>query len=140
MMFQTDNYIYIYIYIQIQIYIYIYTYIYIYIYIFIYIYIYTNRYTNIYKYIYTNLPVKAIVRLPHPRSRDSQGHETFFALSADKQTSNYDTRVLKPPSLPINTKVKGIVPQQDEMVSYIYKFTSKCHSQTTPSQGRRQPG
>ena len=33
---------------------------YIYIYIFIYIYIYI--------YIYTNLPVNAIVRLPHPRS------------------------------------------------------------------------
>ena len=29
-------------------------------------------------------------------------------------------RVLKPPSLPINTKVKGIELQQDEMVSHIY--------------------
>ena len=26
-------------------------------------------------YIYTNLPVNAIVRLPHPRSVDSQGQE-----------------------------------------------------------------
>ena len=41
--------------------------------------------------------------------------------------------VLKPPSLPINPKVKGIEPQQDEMVSHIYKFISKCHSQTTTS-------
>ena len=61
-----------------------------------------------YIYIYTNLPVNAIVRLPHPQSGDSQGQETFLAPSADKQTRNYDTRVLKPPSLPINPKIKGI--------------------------------
>ena len=42
-------------------------------------------------YIYTNLPVNIIVRLPHPRSGDSQGQETFLAPSADKQTRNYDT-------------------------------------------------
>ena len=30
------------------------------------------------------------IRLPHPRSRDSQGQETFLAPSADKQTCNYD--------------------------------------------------
>ena len=42
-------------------------------------------------YIYTNLPVNAIVRPPHPQSADAQGHETFLAPSADKQTSNYDT-------------------------------------------------
>ena len=33
---------------------------------------------------YTNLPVNAIVRLPHPWSGDSQGQETFLAPSADK--------------------------------------------------------
>ena len=71
-------------------------------YIYIYIYIYVN--------IYTNLPVNAIVRPPHPWSGDSQGQETFLAPSADKQTRSYDTRVLKPPSLPINTKAKGIEP------------------------------
>ena len=32
-----------------------------------------------YIYIYTNLPVNAIVRLPHPRSGDSQGQETILA-------------------------------------------------------------
>ena len=64
----------------------------------------------IYIYIYTNLPVNAIVRLPHPQSGDSQGQETFLAPSADKQTRNYDTRVLKPLSLPINPKIKGIEP------------------------------
>ena len=57
----------------------------------------------------------------------------FFAPSSDKYTHNYDTRVLKPPSFPINLKVKGIQPLQDEMVSHINKFSSKCHSQTTPS-------
>ena len=41
-------------------------------------------------YIYTNLPANAIVRLPHPRSRDSQGQETFLAPSADKQTRNHE--------------------------------------------------
>ena len=40
--------------------------------------------------IYRNLPVNVIVRLPHPRSGDSQGQETFLAPSADKQTCNYD--------------------------------------------------
>ena len=75
--------------------------------------------------IYTNLLVNDIVRLPHSRNGDSQGQETFLAPSADKQTRTYDTRVLKPPSLPINPKTKGIEPEQDEMVSHIYKFTSK---------------
>ena len=42
-------------------------------------------------YIYINLPVNAIVRLLHPRSGDSQGQETFIALSADKQTRSYET-------------------------------------------------
>ena len=40
--------------------------------------------------VYTNLPVNDTVRLPHPRSGDSQGQETFLAFSADKQTRNYD--------------------------------------------------
>ena len=91
----------------------------------------------IYIYIYINLPVNAIVRLRHPRSGDSQGQETFLAPSVDKQTRNYDTRMLKPRSLPINPKVKGIEPWQDEMVSHIYKFTSECHIQTTPSSEQR---
>ena len=56
-----------------------------------------------------NLPVNAIVRLPHPRSGDSKGQETFLAPSTDKETRNYD-RVLKPLSFPINTEVKGIEP------------------------------
>ena len=58
---------------------------------------------------------------------DSQDRETFLGPFDDKQNRNYDT-VLKPPSLPINTKVKGIEPLKDEMVSYIYtkKFTTQC--------------
>ena len=39
---------------------------------------------------YTNLPVNAIVRLPHPLSGDNQSKETFLAPSADKETRNYD--------------------------------------------------
>ena len=46
---------------------------YVYIYIYIYI-IYIDRYRYIIC-IYTNLPVNVIVRLPHPRSGDSQGQE-----------------------------------------------------------------
>ena len=67
--------------------------IYIYIYI-IYIYIYISIYIYIYIcfYVYGNLPRKAIVRLHHPRSGDSQGHKTFLAPSSDKQTRNYDTQ------------------------------------------------
>ena len=38
----------------------------------------------------TNLAMDAIVRLPHPRSGDSQCHETFLAPSADKSARNYD--------------------------------------------------
>ena len=68
---------------------------------------YLSIYLSIYIYIYTNLSENVIVRPPHPRSEDSQGQETFLAPSADKQTHNYDTRVLKPPSFPINPKVKG---------------------------------
>ena len=36
--------------------------------------------------IQTNIPVLVMVRLPHPRSRDSKGQETFLTPSADKQT------------------------------------------------------
>ena len=56
----------------------------------------------------TNLRVNAIVRLPHPRSGDNQGQQTFLALSADKETCNYDTKVLKQPYPSIKPKVKGI--------------------------------
>ena len=40
--------------------------------------------------IHTNLPVDAIVRLPHPRIGNSQGQETFSAASPDNKTLNYD--------------------------------------------------
>ena len=40
--------------------------------------------------IQTNLPVNAIVTLPHPRIGDSQVQETFLTPSAEKQTRNYD--------------------------------------------------
>ena len=56
-------------------------YIYIFIYIVICIYIYMQNY---------QLPVNVKVRIPHPRSGDCQGQETFLAHSAYKQTRNYD--------------------------------------------------
>ena len=46
---------------------------------FIYIYICIYIYTSL-----PGLPVNAIVRLPHPRRRDSQGQETFLAPSGNK--------------------------------------------------------
>ena len=46
-------------------------------------------------------------------------------------------RVLKPPSVPINPKLRSngkvIELEQDEMMSHLYKLTSKRHSQTTLS-------
>ena len=60
--------------------------------------------------IYTILSVSAIVKLQDSWSGDSQGQETFLAPYADKQTDNYDTRVLKPPSLSIKCKTNGIEP------------------------------
>ena len=69
-----------------------------------------NNKIYIYVYVYTNLPVNAIARLPHPWIGDSQGQDTFLVPSADKQTCNYDTRMLKLPSLHINPQVKGIEP------------------------------
>ena len=70
---------------------YIYTYIYSYHILYKYIYLSYIIYIYIYIYIqiYTNLPVNVIARLPHPRSRDSQGQETFLAPSADNQTRIY---------------------------------------------------
>ena len=38
------------------------------------------------------MPVNAIVRIPHPRSGENQGQETFLAPSADKKTRNYDKK------------------------------------------------
>ena len=47
-------------------------------------------YIYIYIYIYVNLPVNAIVRLPHLWSGDRQVQKTVLAPSADKQTHNYE--------------------------------------------------
>ena len=57
----------------------------------------TYTYIVIYIHIYTNFPVNAVVRLPHPQSGDSQGHETFLAPSADKETRNYYLKCSKHP-------------------------------------------
>ena len=50
--------------------------------IYLYITICNYKYNSL--YIYTNLPVSDMVRLPYPRSGDSQGQETFLAHSPDK--------------------------------------------------------
>ena len=67
---------------------------------YIWIFVGTQKELNL-TYIYTNLPVDVIVRLPHPRSGDSQGQETFLAPSADKQTHNYDMEFSNHHSSPI---------------------------------------
>ena len=46
-----------------------------------------------------NLQVNAIVRVPHPWRGDRKNQKTFSAHSVDKQTRNYDSRVLKPLSI-----------------------------------------
>ena len=58
--------------------------------------------------IYTKLPVHATVRLPHPRSEDSQGQETFLAPSADKQTRNHDTECSNHHPSPSTLRPKGV--------------------------------
>ena len=40
---------------------------------------------------FVDISRNTIVRLFHPRSRDSPGQKTFLAPSAEKQTGNYDT-------------------------------------------------
>ena len=58
-------------------------------------------------YIYKTLSVNVIVKLPHPRSGDSQSQETFLEPSANKQNCNYDTEYsFKPPLLSINPEAK----------------------------------
>ena len=52
---------------------------------------YMQIYMYMHLHIYANVPVNVIVKLPHPRSGDTQGQETFLAPSADKQTRSYDT-------------------------------------------------
>ena len=40
--------------------------------------------------LYWNLPMDVIVRLPHPRSWNREGRETFLEPSANRQARNYD--------------------------------------------------
>ena len=131
--------VHIYIYIYIQIYIYINKYIYIYIYIYI---NYSGEKTTplskkyfdmmsstvllyiykLYIYIYTNLPVNVIVRLPHPRSGDSQVQEMLLVHSADKQTRNYDIECSNHPIPLYQPKGEKHWDIKGKMVSHIYKY------------------
>ena len=71
---------------------------------------------HIYIYIYTHTNLPDIYIYTHKFTSQCHSQTTpssewrFLAPSADKQTHNYNTRVLKPTSLPINAKVKGIEP------------------------------
>ena len=65
-------------------------------------------YIDVYIYIYTNLPVNATVRLPHPRSGDSQGQETFLEPSADKQIRSYDIECSNHHPSPSSLRPKGL--------------------------------
>ena len=58
--------------------------------LYIFSYMYMQIYIYMYFHIYANLPVNVIVKLPNPRSGDSQGQDTVLAPSADKQTRSYD--------------------------------------------------
>ena len=56
-----------------------------------------------------------------------------FDLRVDREGQWIEHSV---PQLQVCLSAKGsnleLEPQQDEMVSHLYKFTSECHSQTTP--------
>ena len=85
--------------------------------------------------------MNAIVRLPYPRSSDGQGQKTFWAPSANKQTHNYGTRCSNQHPFISALWIKGLSPRKMKWWAiYRYKFSSKCHSRTTPSSERRQPG
>ena len=57
---------------------------------------------------YASLPVDVIVRLPHPRNRDSQCQETFLPHSAGKQSRNYDIECSNHHPLLSNLRLKGL--------------------------------
>ena len=82
--------------------------------------------------IHTKLTVDVIVRLPLPWSGDSQNQEEFLLPLADKETRNYYIECWNHhPSLS-TLRPKGLRRSKTK-VSHRYKFTSGCHSQTTPS-------
>ena len=93
--------------------------IYIYIYVYIYIHIYIYKFI-LYINIYTNLPVYGIVRLPHPRSRHSQGN--IFSTLCWQTNPQLWHRILKPPSLSINLKVKVSCSKIKWWAIYIYIY------------------
>ena len=86
--------------------------------------------------IHTVLPVDVVVRLPHPRSGDSQGKKKFLAPSADKSTRNCDIECSNHHP-PLSTlRPKRLSRRKMKFLSHIWKFTGGCHTQTTPSSDR----
>ena len=83
---------------------------------------------------YTNLPVNAIVRLPHLRTGGRYGQKMVLATSANNQIRNYNTECSNHhPSLS-TPRSKGLSHSKVTWwASYKYKFSSKWHNQTTPS-------
>ena len=69
---------------------------------------------------YTNLPVNAIVRLPHLYSEKKPGSGIIFSTLGWSPKPQLWQRVVKPPPFPINPKIKGIEPSQDRMAHHIY--------------------
>ena len=77
------------------------------------------------------------VRLPHPRSGDSEGQETFLAPSADNSTRNYGIECANH-HLPLSTlRPKRLSRSKMKFMSHICNVPSGCHTQTTPSSDRR---
>ena len=64
----------------------------------------------IYIYIYINLSVNAVVRPTHSRSGDMQDQKYKRLLTSKVTTMTQSAHTTIPPSLPINTRVKGIKP------------------------------
>ena len=89
--------------------------------------------------IYAHLLICAVVRLPHPRSGDIQGQETFLAPSAGKQTRNCDKDSSSHDlSIAIRHWDWAVTGQNSEI--YICKLTNKCYSQTNSFFERRYSG
>ena len=68
----------------------------------------------------------AIVRLPHPRSGDSQDQETFLAPSADKQTRNYDTECSNHHLSRSTVRSKELSCSKMKWYKYIYTHIHIC--------------
>ena len=87
--------------------------------------------------IHTILPVDGTVRLPHSRTGNSHGQDTFLAPSAHKSTRNYHIECSNHHT-PLSTlRPKRLSRSKMKFLSQICKFISACHTQTSLSSDRR---